>query len=355
VRFVTGRARSGSRSNGLVLVREAPRNTEIRPEALDAFITPVASRFVRTNFAIPKLDHRRYRVEVGGAVERPIELRLVDLRRLPQRTVVVTTECAGNQRTSLSPLPPGEPWLSGAVSTSTFTGVPLAVVLERAGLRKDAIEILAEGADSGNTPAGETRFARSLPAAKALDTDTLLALEMNGRPLAPAHGGPVRLVVPGWYGMASVKWVSRISALSAPFAGYFQTERYVFVEENGRVAQPVREMRVKAMFSSPAPGATVEMGPVLVSGRAWSGAGRVVKVEVAVGGGSTWVEARLTGPEEKHAWRRWELTWVPVWRGRHVLRCRATDESGNVQPDVPRWNALGYGANGVQSLVVDVR
>jgi len=354
VRYATGRARSRSRSGSPALVREAPRNAEIAPDAVGSFITPAAARFVRTNFAVPRIDPRRHRLEIAGAVERPIHLGLADLRALPRRTLVVTTECAGNQRTSLSPLPPGEPWLGGAVSTGTFTGIPLAAVLERAGLRKDAIEILAEGADAGKTPSGEAHFARSLPVVKALDPDTLVALEMNGKPLTPAHGGPLRLIVPGWYGMASVKWVSRLEALTAPFAGYFQSERYVFVE-SGRTAQPVREMRVKALFSSPAPGAAVELGPVLVSGMAWSGSAPIAKVEVALAGGSEWIEARLTGPEEKHAWRRWELTWIPPWRGRHVLRCRATDASGNVQPDVPRWNALGYGANAVQSVLVDVR
>jgi len=354
VRYATGRARRKPRSSGPALVREAPHNAEIAPDALGAFITPAAARFVRANFAVPRIDPRRHRLEIGGAVERRISLGLADLRAWPQRTLVVTTECAGNQRTSLSPLPPGEPWLGGAVSTGTFTGVPLAEVLERAGLRSDAVEVLAEGADAGKTPSGETHFARALPVGKALDPDTLLALEMNGKPLKPAHGAPLRLIVPGWYGMASVKWVSRIEALTAPFAGYFQSERYIFLE-SGRTAEPVREMRVKASFSSPAPGESVELGPVLISGMAWSGSAPIAKVEVAFAGGSDWLEARLTGPEERHAWRRWELTWVPPWRGRHVLRCRATDASGNVQPDVPRWNALGYGANAVQSLAVLVR
>jgi len=337
-----------------VLVRETPHNAEIATEALDLFITPTADRFLRSNFGVPRIDSRNHKVEVGGAVIRPLSLGLTDLRAMPHRTLVVTTECAGNHRTSLSPLPPGEPWQGNAVSTGTFTGVPLAALLERTGLRPGAAEILAEGADRGRVASGETPFARSLPLEKALDPDTLLALEMNGKPLKPAHGAPLRLIVPGWYGMASVKWVSRIEALTAPFAGYFQSERYIFLE-SGRTAEPVREMRVKASFSSPAPGESVELGPVLISGMAWSGSAPIAKVEVAFAGGSDWLEARLTGPAERHAWRRWELTWVPPWRGRHVLRCRATDASGNFQPDVPRWNALGYGANAVQSLAVLVR
>jgi len=337
-----------------VLVRETPHNAEIATEALDLFITPTADRFLRSNFGVPRIDSRNHKVEVGGAVIRPLSLGLTDLRAMPHRTLVVTTECAGNHRTSLSPLPPGEPWQGNAVSTGTFTGVPLAALLERTGLRPGAVEILAEGADRGRVASGETPFARSLPLEKALDPDTLLALEMNGKPLAPAHGAPVRLVVPGWYGMASVKWIARIAALESAHSGWFQSERYVFVGD-GEAPRPVREMRVKALFSSPLPGAAVGPGPLLVSGVAWSGMAPIAKVEVAFAGGAEWVEARLTGPVEKHAWRRWEVTWVPPWRGRHVLRCRATDECGNVQPDLPRWNALGYGANAVQSLTVDVR
>jgi len=335
-------------------VRDAPRNVEMPREALEAFITPASARFVRTNFGVPRLGSRSHRMEVAGAVERPLTLRVADLRELGRRTAIVTTECAGNHRTTISPLPPGEPWMAGAVSTASFTGVPLAAVLERAGVRPDSVEVLVQGADEGRVGAADARFARSLPLDKALDPGTLLALEMNGRPLAAAHGAPIRLVVPGWYGMASVKWVARIEVLTAPFAGYFQAERYVFVDASG-ARRPVREMRVKSLFSSPAPGSPVPPRPLLVSGFAWSGAGRVTRVQVAFAGGGEWLDARLTGPEEKYAWRRWELTWIPPWRGRHVLRCRATDEAGNVQPDLPEWNALGYCANGVQSLVVDIR
>ena len=348
------RALSEAAEPGLVLVREAPHNAEIAPGALEAFLTPAAERFLRSNFGVPRLDPERHLVEVGGSVERELRISVAQLRRMQQRSVTVTTECAGNHRTTLSPLPPGEPWQGGAVSTGRFTGVPLAAVLEKAGLDPGAVEVLAAGADGGPVGGREARFARSLPRAKALEADTLLALEMNGEPLRAAHGAPVRLVVPGWYGMASVKWLARIEALAAPFRGYFQAERYVFLEQ-GQPAEPVTEMRVKSVFSSPAPGAAVDTAPLLVRGFAWSGSARIAKVEVAFAGGGEWAPARLVGLEEWHAWRAWELRWTPPWRGRHVLRCRATDEAGNVQPDVPRWNALGYGANGVQSLTVEVR
>jgi len=189
---------------------------------------------------------------------------------------------------------------------------------------------------------------------KALHPGTLIALRMNGEPLLPAHGAPVRLIVPGWYGMASVKWLAAIEVVGEPFSGYFQSERYVY-REPGQGPAPVTEVRVKSVFTSPTPGAPVEMGPVHVRGFAWSGSASIARVEVAFAGGGEWLPARLTGADEPHAWRAWELIWTPGWRGRHVLRCRATDLDGNVQPDRPRWNALGYGANGVQSLIVEVR
>jgi DMSO/TMAO reductase YedYZ molybdopterin-dependent catalytic subunit len=340
---------------GLLVVREGPLNAETPRAALRSFLTPAGARFLRANFAIPALSPRTHAVEVGGGVRQPFTLRLADLRAMPQRTATVTTECAGNHRTSMVPLPPGEPWQGGAVSTGRWTGVPLAAVLEKAGLPPECIEVLVSGADRGQTAQGEpSGYDRSLPRAKALDPDVLLALELDGRPIAPSHGGPVRLVVPGWYGMASVKWVERIEALEAPFRGYFQAERYVY-RLPGQAPEPVAEMRVKSIFVSPAPSARVRVGPLRVRGLAWSGSAPVARVEVALAGGGMFAEAKLLGEPVAHAWRRWELIWTPSHRGRHVLRCRATDALGNTQPGAPAWNELGYGANGVQSLLVEVR
>ena len=337
-----------------LIVRDHPRNAETSPRALGAYLTPAADRFVRSNFAVPRLSRRSHRLCLGGLVESPLSLGVEELCRLPQRTLTVTTECAGNHRTTMSPLPPGEPWSGGAVSTARWTGVPLSALLERAGVRPGSIEVVATGADRGQVAAEQIPYARSLRLARALHPDTLVALRMNGEPLLAAHGAPMRLIVPGWYGMASVKWLSSIEVTGDPFGGHFQSERYVY-REPGRPPAPVTEMRVKAVFTSPLPADPVEMGPVLVSGFAWSGMARIARVEVACSGAGEWLPARLVGEDEPYAWRAWELIWTPPWRGRHVLRCRATDEAGRVQPDLPTWNELGYGANGVQSLHVDVR
>jgi len=335
------------------VVRDDSLNVETAPQALCAYLTPAADRFLRSNFEVPRLSPRGHRLDVGGLVERPLRLRVQELSRFPQRTLTVTTECAGNHRTTLSPLPPGEPWSGGAVSTARWTGVPLAALLERAGLRPGAVEVIATGADSGQVTDGQAPYARSLPLARALHPDTVVALRMNGEPLLPPHGAPARLIVPGWYGMASVKWLARLELVAEPFAGYFQSERYVY-RQPGQAATPVTDMRVKSVFTSPSPAVPVAMGPVRVGGFAWSGSARIARVEVKSGDGAGWVAARLTGDDEPYAWRAWESTWTPASRGRHVLRCRAADEAGNVQPDLPRWNELGYGANGVQTLVVEV-
>ncbi len=342
---------------GLVVVRAEPFNAETPLECLNADMTPAANFYVRSHFPVPQLNPATYRLSIGGAVEQPLELSLDELRALGVRTLVATLECAGNQRTGLSPLPVGEPWDIGAVSTASWSGVPLRAVLERAGLRPGVVEVLAVGADRGRPPdwPEEIPFARALPLDKALHPDTLLALEMNGEPLTPAHGAPLRLVVPDWYGVASVKWLQRLEALTAPFRGYYQVQRYVYVFDDATESVPVTTMQVRSVITTPVPGQTLAPGPVVVRGKAWSGAAEVVKVEVTVDGGDIWQEARLLPAASPHAWRSWEFVWNAVEPGRHVLRSRATDALGNTQPDMPRWNRYGYGNNAIRPVIVTVR
>jgi DMSO/TMAO reductase YedYZ molybdopterin-dependent catalytic subunit len=335
------------------LVRAEPPNAETAPRALGEPITPARAHFVRSNFAVPRIDPQTHRLRVEGAVREPLELGLADLASLPFRRVAATLECAGNGRVAMDPLPRGEPWNGGAVGTAIWGGTPLVAVLERAGLRDGAVEILAEGADRGEKEGrGEIPFARSLPREKALDPDTLLAREMNGASILPEHGGPLRLLVPGWYGMASVKWVTRIEALATPFRGYFQGDRYVYEYRDG--SDPVREMRVRSLITDPGAGEGVKRGRVRVAGWAWSGAGPIARVEVAVEGGGEWQEARVEPASARYGWARWEYDWEIAAAGRYALRSRATDAAGNVQPDVARWNVHGYGNNAVRPHFVTV-
>ena len=351
------RSTSSSPEPTHIIVRPAPPNAEVRPETLALTVTPSELHFRRNNFVVPELDPVTHRIAMDGAVARPFELDIAELRALPQHTLTVTLECAGNGRAGMTPLPRGELWQNGAVSTATWTGASLRSVLERAELKQDTTEILVEGADRG-TPRDASdpiRFARSLPLPKALDPEVLLALEMNGEPIPAVHGAPVRLVVPGWYGMASVKWVHRITALTEPFTGYFQRQRYMYEYEDGQSPVPVTTMRVSSRIVSPAEGEAVPIGAVRVRGWAWSGAADISRVEIAVDGDAPWNEARLLEPLSMHAWRPWEWEWKVAEAGRHALRSRATDAAGNVQPDLAPWNRHGYGNNAVRPVFVDIR
>ena len=349
-RLIEGTAPIG---RSLDLVRLAPFNAETPAAALAHAVTPGSQTFVRSNFAVPTLAGESHRVAITGAVRRELEISVAELRSMRKscRDVAVTMECAGNSRLHLCPLPAGELWSNGAVSTSRWTGYPLRLLLESAEPEERTVAILVEGADSGATSGGsKTVFARSLPIAEAMRDEVLLAFDLNGEPLTAAHGAPVRLIVPGWYGMASVKWVTRMSALSQPFQGYFQNQRYIY-EEPGRPTTPVTRMRVKSIITSPVDGATIERGSMEVAGWAWSGNGRIVRVEVALDEGGGWRDAELHPPHSSHAWVRWTLRCEPDQPGRHVLRSRATDAAGNSQPDTIAWNRLGYGNNAVRPVV----
>ncbi|MCH9626575.1 MAG: Protein-methionine-sulfoxide reductase catalytic subunit MsrP [Chlamydiales bacterium] len=338
-------------SSSLDVIKYDPYNAETPPKALIPKITPTESAYVRTNFAVPKLTEDHV-IKVGGAVQNSLIVSVEDLKKMPQRTITATMECAGNDRLDMRPLPVGEPWGKGAVSTMTWTGVPLADILAKAGISSDAVEVLVTAADKGprEDAEGEVRFARSMPIEEAMKGDTLLALLMNGEPLTPDHGFPVRLAVPNWYGMASVKWIVRIDVLTEPFEGYFQKKRYAYDEANG--VRPVDHILVKSIITEPADGAQTGR-TIKVSGWAWSGNGAIKRVEVAVDGGDTWQEAKLGVNDSPHAWTPWSLTLSLPYRGRFVLRSRATDASGALQPDQIVWNSLGYGNNAVRQIVID--
>jgi DMSO/TMAO reductase YedYZ molybdopterin-dependent catalytic subunit len=272
---------------------------------------------------------------------------------MPQRTLGMTMECAGNDRLSMRPLPMGEPWRSGAISTVTWSGVPLRALLDRAELEEDAVEIVVTAADSGrrDDADGPVQFARAISVQDVIASDALLALQMNGAPLTAAHGAPVRLVVPGWYGMASVKWVTALDAVRTPWQGYFQQQRYVY-DVDGRIA-PVTRMRVKSVITEPRDGATCDRA-LQVRGWAWSGDGAIVRVQLLPGGGTECIDAMLGTPAGPHAWTPWECVVHAPKSGRLTLRSRATDASGASQPDKIEWNRLGYGNNAVQCVTVDV-
>jgi DMSO/TMAO reductase YedYZ molybdopterin-dependent catalytic subunit len=343
---------------GLVVHRAHPLNGETSiPALLGGVVVPNAHFYVRNHFQIPKLDADSFRLAVGGLVERPLSLTLRDLRNMRSQTLFVTLECAGNGRTLFHPPIEGEKWNLGAVSTAEWTGVPLAEVLDRAGVRTSAREVLFRGADGGVVEghSAPIRFERSLPLDHARDADVLLAYAMNGEPLPIQHGYPLRVVVPGWYAVASVKWLTDIELIDHPFAGHYHVDKYCY--ESERDGQPLRVpvtlQRVRALVTEPAPNQEVQRGEFGIRGVAWSGAAAIARVEVSVGGGA-WQEARLVGERKRHSWQWWELITHVYEPGDVVLRARATDLAGRTQPERAEWNRLGYGNNGIHQSVIRV-
>ena len=346
-------------SDRRVVVRASPYNAEAAPAALDAPVTSVRDFFVRTNLGVPVVDRDAWRLAVDGFVQRPLALSLADLLAMPERTLPVTLECAGNNRTRLAPITEGEPWGPGAISTGIFRGVPLRHILDEVGIRPGAIELRFEGADRG-TPRGgtdEVAYERSLTVAEALAGDALLVHDQNGEPLTADHGGPVRLLVPGWYGMASVKWLRRIELIDRPLEAHYQTRQYRYYRDEPVGAPgsaPVAAMRVNSLISSPVSGDVVDPGGHEIRGAAWAGGIPIATVEVSLDAGP-WQAAELLGEPEPFAWRRWRFDWSEATAGRHSIRSRATAADGSVQPDQPDWNRLGYGNNAVPLTLVTVR
>jgi DMSO/TMAO reductase YedYZ molybdopterin-dependent catalytic subunit len=340
---------TGPGSAGLVVHGTHPLNCETSiPALIGGVVMPNARFYVRNHFQTPRLDPVCWRLEVNG----------LDLHYMRSETLVVTLECAGNGRSAFDPPAEGEQWQLGAVSTAEWTGVPLAEILDRAGLSPEAVEIVFRGADRGNVgdAADPIRFERSLPVTDAGHPGSLLAYAMNGEPLPLEHGYPLRLIVPGWYAVASVKWLTEIEAIGSPFTGFFQAKRYVYeTQHNGSVArEPVRLQQVRSVITQPSAGQEVTAGDLLVRGVAWSGAAPIDIVEVSVGSGP-WQNARLIGQQHRHSWRWWELLTRIDSPGETTLRARATDLAGRTQPGQPRWNRFGYGANAVQNIPLLVR
>jgi DMSO/TMAO reductase YedYZ molybdopterin-dependent catalytic subunit/rhodanese-related sulfurtransferase/glyoxylase-like metal-dependent hydrolase (beta-lactamase superfamily II) len=349
----------GPTDDGLVVHREHPLNCETSiPALIGGVVMPNARFYVRNHFETPSLDATEWRLAIGGLVDHPLELSLRDVQNLRSQTLVATLECAGNGRSMLVPPVEGEQWQLGAVSTAEWTGVALLDVLEMCSPAPGAQAIVFRGADSGliDPSRPPVRFERGLSIDEASRSEALLAYAMNGDPLPAEHGYPLRLIVPGWYAVASVKWLTDIELIAAPLEAYFQTERYVFEWERGGdiVTEPVRLQRVRSLITSPGSGDEIEPGPLPVRGVAWSGMAAIAGVDVQVGDGP-WQPAELIGDRRRHSWQRWELLTDLTDRGATTVRSRATDLEGRVQPAQPEWNRLGYGANAIQVVPIMVR
>jgi DMSO/TMAO reductase YedYZ molybdopterin-dependent catalytic subunit/glyoxylase-like metal-dependent hydrolase (beta-lactamase superfamily II) len=345
----------------LVVHREEPLNCETSIGALlGGVVMPSARFYVRNHFSTPALDPESYALAVTGMVERPLRIRLRDLQNLPSQSLVSTLECAGNGRAYFDPPVDGEQWHFGAASTAEWTGVPLVEILDRAGLTAGAHDVVFRGADAGlvDGATAPVRFERALSVDDARSSGALVAYAMNGESLPLQHGRPVRLIVPGWYSVASVKWLTEIEVIGHRFEAYFQTDRYMYewVRNGAVVREPVRLQRVRSVIAEPSDGASVASGDFVVRGVAWSGAAPIDRVEVSIGGGP-WQAARLIGERRRHSWQWWELLTrceAGEKSTRSTVRARATDLAGCTQPEHPEWNRLGYGGNGIQTISVTI-
>jgi sulfane dehydrogenase subunit SoxC len=338
-------------------LRLAARNHALPLEALRHPITPAGLHYLLIHYDIPAVDPRTFQLEIGGAVERPLSFSLEDLRARERVSLPVTFECAGNGRALLEPRPVSQPWLTEAVGTAEWAGAALGPLLEEAGVGPGAVEALFTGLDRGVEGGVAQAYERALPVAEAFGG--LLAYEMNGAPLPPQHGFPLRLVVPGWYGMQNVKWLTRITLLEAPFDGYQNAVGYRMYDADGNPGEPVTRMLPRSLTVPPGipdfltRERQIEPGPVTLQGRAWSGHGPIERVEVSTDGGQSFADARLEEPLGEAAWVGWRFEWdAPP--GEHVISTRATDAAGNAQPLEPPWNLKGYANNAVERMVVVV-
>lgn len=336
---------------------ERPLNAETPIELLRSWITDNDVFFKRNQGQIPEtpVDLSHWRLTIDGMVKKELAFSHDAIGRMPKAEVANTLECSGNSRSLLTKKASGNPWTIGGVGNAVWGGVRLNVILEKAGLKHGAKHVCFEGLDK---PLGSSgiRFVRSIPLEKAMES-TLLAYEMNGRPLPLEHGYPIRALALGWTGANCVKWLHRITLLDRPHEGFFMDKVYrIFQkEQDPGTGEIVKGIRVKAIITEPSGGKTIAEGPVAVRGAAYAGEAGIDRVEVSSDAGRSWCAAKLIGPCEPFAWRRWETIWNPEGKGEFTIMARATDTNGNRQPENAHWNVLGYGNNGVREHAVVVR
>jgi len=338
----------------------AARNHALPLEALRWDLTPIGLHYLLTHYDIPHVDPASWRLEVDGLVGSPLSLSLEEIRARPAVETAVTMECAGNGRALVEPHVVSQPWLLEAVGTARWRGTPVAGLLEDAGVAENASDVLFTGLDRGVEGGEEQDYARSVPLAEVLAGDALLAYEVNGVPLPPQHGFPLRLVVPGWYGMTSVKWLARITLLDAPHDGYQMRHGYRLRQHEEEDGEPITRIQLRSLMIPPGipefltRSRVVRAGSCEIEGRAWAGDAEIVGVDVSTDAGATWGEADL-GDDSlgRWAWRSWRFHW-DAQPGEYELCCRARDAAGRSQPLEAPWNLGGYANNAVQRVVVTV-
>ena len=336
----------------------AVRNHGTPLEALRYPVTPIGMHYTLSHYDIPSIQPGRWSLEIGGRVRNRLVIPLEALQARPPVTRCVTLECAGNGRALLTPRPISQPWLLEAVGTAVWTGIPLRLLLEETEIMDGAIEVVCTGLDRGVREGHEHDYEFSLPLEEALREDVLVAHAMNGQPLPPQHGFPLRLIAPGWYGMVCVKWLRRVTVVAQPFRGVEQ-EVYRIKQSEEDEGVPVTRIQVRSLMVPPGipdfltRRRFLRPGRHRVEGRAWSGRGGVRSVEVSADGGNTWQPAELGAAGSPWAWCSWRYVW-PARPGEYELCCRATDDAGNTQPITQHWNTRGVANNAIQRVRVSV-
>jgi sulfite oxidase len=363
--LVPGASRFPAGSQGMIVYSEEYITREMPLSLLDSWITPTEHFFVRNNEHMPQVDGAGWKLSITGEVERPVTLRMADIRNIAPRSVTNTLECAGNGRAFFQPRIRGVPWTRGGVGNAVFRGPALGALLRLAGIKNTARHIAFRGVA---LPSPDPPFMRSIPLAKGFDPDTIVAMEMNGAPLTPEHGYPARALVPGWIGSASIKWLTEIRVLTHELEGYFMDLAYRLpgsstealgdkeissaVQQRGFV---ITSLPIKSIIAAPADGSTIApAAAVRVFGAAWAGTSTVARVEVSTDAGKSWQPAALGSDHARYAWRFWDFEWKLPGEGTYVILSRATDNSGRSQPFETPWNPGGYLWNAADRVRVTV-
>jgi sulfite oxidase len=359
----SGQTEPGTNTDGMILYSRQFLTLEMPMSRLTSWITPVESFFVRNNLLMPSVDLSSWRLTISGELERPMTLTYQEFMQLASVSVTNTIECAGNGRVNYLPPIGGVRWGRGGVGTGVFQGPALRDVLRHAVLKPTAKHVAFRGLDV--VPRGASDFIRSIPIEKALDGNTLLASRMNGALLTPEHGFPVRSLVPGWIGAASIKWLQEIRVLPRESDGFYMNPGYRIpiaggssVASNQSQTVSLTSLRVKSVIAQPADGAVLALplqGSITIRGASWAGESEIAHVDVSVDGGEIWRAATLEADHVKYAWRLWRCEWNPDRPGPYTLLSRATDSRGRAQPFQPDWNPGGYLWNGVDRIHVQIR
>jgi DMSO/TMAO reductase YedYZ molybdopterin-dependent catalytic subunit/mono/diheme cytochrome c family protein len=337
-----------------------PIDLETPVALLDSFLTPAPSFFVRSHMSVPQVEEATWTLAIEGEIATPAAISIAELKRMPRATVTATMECAGNGRAFFAPPVAGIQWRRGAVGTARWTGVRLVDLLKRAGVRESATHVWMSGADRpmGTQPA----FVRQLPMGKAMHPDTLIAYAMNDGAIPLLNGAPLRLIVPGWEGAYSLKWLNRLTVARDEHDGFWVANAYRVPRTpvapgsvvSARETAPLQGLVVKSLITRPLDGALVAPGTTMIAGYAWAGEDRIARVEISIDDGVSWKAARLTGQQIRYAWRRFEYAADLVDGSAHTIRSRATDARGDMQPLAPAWNPSGYLWNAPDQIRVEV-